>query len=208
MGAGMMGAGIAYVSRAMAGIEVVLIDARTRGRRPRQRLYRQIHGQRHLPQKGDREKKAAVLSLITATTDYAALKGLRSDRRGRVRRRPASRPRSPSQSPGRHRPPIASSPPTPRPCRSPSLAKASVATQEQFIGIHFFSPVDKMLLVEIIKGQETGDRAVAKALDFVRQIRKTRSWSTTRASSMPTAASSPTSTKASAWSPRGRRARR
>jgi 3-hydroxyacyl-CoA dehydrogenase/enoyl-CoA hydratase/3-hydroxybutyryl-CoA epimerase len=52
------------------------------------------------------------------------------------------------------------------------LAKASVRP-EQFIGIHFFSPVDKMALVEIIRGAATGDRAVAKALDFVRQIRKT-----------------------------------
>ncbi len=52
------------------------------------------------------------------------------------------------------------------------LAKASVRP-EQFIGIHFFSPVEKMMLVEIIKGAETGDRAVAKSLDFVRQIRKT-----------------------------------
>jgi 3-hydroxyacyl-CoA dehydrogenase/enoyl-CoA hydratase/3-hydroxybutyryl-CoA epimerase len=52
------------------------------------------------------------------------------------------------------------------------LAKASQRAA-QFIGIHFFSPVDKMLLVEIIRGRETGDRAVAKALDFVRQIRKT-----------------------------------
>ena len=52
------------------------------------------------------------------------------------------------------------------------LAKAS-SRPEQFIGIHFFSPVEKMLLVEIIKGQSTGDRAVAKALDYVRQIRKT-----------------------------------
>ena len=52
------------------------------------------------------------------------------------------------------------------------LAKAS-DRPEQFIGIHFFSPVDKMALVEIIKGKETGDRAVAKALDYVRQIRKT-----------------------------------
>ncbi|MEM1341688.1 MAG: 3-hydroxyacyl-CoA dehydrogenase family protein, partial [Pseudomonadota bacterium] len=52
------------------------------------------------------------------------------------------------------------------------LAKAS-SRPEQFIGIHFFSPVDKMLLVEIIRGKETGDVAVAKALDFVRQIRKT-----------------------------------
>jgi 3-hydroxyacyl-CoA dehydrogenase/enoyl-CoA hydratase/3-hydroxybutyryl-CoA epimerase len=52
------------------------------------------------------------------------------------------------------------------------LAKAS-ADPEKFIGIHFFSPVDKMLLVEIIKGKETGDVAVAKALDYVRQIKKT-----------------------------------
>ncbi|MFN6979161.1 MAG: 3-hydroxyacyl-CoA dehydrogenase family protein, partial [Gemmobacter sp.] len=52
------------------------------------------------------------------------------------------------------------------------LAKAS-KRPEQFIGIHFFSPVDRMMLVEIIKGARTGDRAVAKALDFVRQIRKT-----------------------------------
>jgi len=52
------------------------------------------------------------------------------------------------------------------------LARASTRA-EQFIGIHFFSPVEKMLLVEIIKGAETGDRAVAKALDYVRQIRKT-----------------------------------
>jgi len=52
------------------------------------------------------------------------------------------------------------------------LAKAS-KRPEQFIGIHFFSPVERMLLVEIIKGAETGDRAVAKALDYVRQIRKT-----------------------------------
>jgi 3-hydroxyacyl-CoA dehydrogenase / enoyl-CoA hydratase / 3-hydroxybutyryl-CoA epimerase len=53
-----------------------------------------------------------------------------------------------------------------------SLAKAS-ARAENFIGIHFFSPVDKMNLVEIIRGKETGDVAVAKALDYVRQIRKT-----------------------------------
>ncbi len=52
------------------------------------------------------------------------------------------------------------------------LAKAS-QRPEHFIGIHFFSPVDKMNLVEIIKGKQTGDRAVAKALDFVRAIRKT-----------------------------------
>ncbi|NRB00855.1 MAG: 3-hydroxyacyl-CoA dehydrogenase, partial [Rhodobacteraceae bacterium] len=53
-----------------------------------------------------------------------------------------------------------------------SLATAS-KRPDQFIGIHFFSLVERMLLVEIIKGNETGDRAVAKALDYVRQIKKT-----------------------------------
>ncbi|MEP5376694.1 MAG: 3-hydroxyacyl-CoA dehydrogenase family protein, partial [Hyphomicrobiales bacterium] len=52
------------------------------------------------------------------------------------------------------------------------LAKTS-RNDERFIGIHFFSPVHKMNLVEIIKGANTGDEAVAKSLDFVRQIRKT-----------------------------------
>jgi len=43
----------------------------------------------------------------------------------------------------------------------------------QFIGIHFFSPVDKMPLVEVIVGKETGDTAIAQALDYIQQIRKT-----------------------------------
>ena len=53
-----------------------------------------------------------------------------------------------------------------------SLAENS-SRPDQFVGIHFFSPVDKMLLVEVIKGAKTGDRAIATALDFIRIIRKT-----------------------------------
>jgi 3-hydroxyacyl-CoA dehydrogenase/enoyl-CoA hydratase/3-hydroxybutyryl-CoA epimerase len=52
------------------------------------------------------------------------------------------------------------------------LANAS-SRPDQFIGIHFFSPVEKMRLVEIIRGKQTNNTAVAKALDFVRQIKKT-----------------------------------
>ena len=52
------------------------------------------------------------------------------------------------------------------------LAKAS-KRPEQFIGIHFFSPVDKMPLVEVIVGEQTGDVAIAQALDYIQQIRKT-----------------------------------
>jgi 3-hydroxyacyl-CoA dehydrogenase/enoyl-CoA hydratase/3-hydroxybutyryl-CoA epimerase len=51
------------------------------------------------------------------------------------------------------------------------LSKAS-KNRKNFIGIHFFSPVNKMNLVEIIRGKETEDIAVAKALDFVKQIKK------------------------------------
>jgi 3-hydroxyacyl-CoA dehydrogenase/enoyl-CoA hydratase/3-hydroxybutyryl-CoA epimerase len=53
-----------------------------------------------------------------------------------------------------------------------SLAETS-AKPENFIGIHFFSPVDRMMLVEIIMGEKTGDKALATAIDFVRAIRKT-----------------------------------
>ena len=81
------------------------------------------------------------------------------------------------------------------------LAKASVRP-DQFIGIHFFSPVERMMLVEIIKGKETGDRAVAKALDYVRQIRKTPIVVKMHGSSMPTAALSPISTRACEWWPK------
>ena len=51
------------------------------------------------------------------------------------------------------------------------LAKAA-ANRGDFLGMHFFSPVDRMMLVEVIRGSRTGDRAVARAIDFVRAIRK------------------------------------
>jgi len=53
-----------------------------------------------------------------------------------------------------------------------SLAELS-KRPDHFVGIHFFSPVDKMMLVEVIKGKKTGDGAIAMALDYVRTIKKT-----------------------------------
>jgi 3-hydroxyacyl-CoA dehydrogenase / enoyl-CoA hydratase / 3-hydroxybutyryl-CoA epimerase len=116
------------------------------------------------------EKKAEVLGRITATTDYAALDGCDliveavfedpGIKAEVTRRTEAVIPADCIFATNTSTLPIS------------DLAKAS-ARPEQFIGIHFFSPVDKMMLVEIIKGRETGDRAVAKALDYVRQIRKT-----------------------------------
>jgi 3-hydroxyacyl-CoA dehydrogenase/enoyl-CoA hydratase/3-hydroxybutyryl-CoA epimerase len=169
IGAGMMGAGIAYVA-ANAGIVVVLIDA------TQEAADRGLAHSEDLLDKGIQrrkvtpEQKAEVLGRILATTDYAALSGcdliveavfedpkVKAEVTARVEA--ATGPDC-----------IFATNTSTLPISS--LAKAS-QRPDQFIGIHFFSPVDKMMLVEIIRGKATGDRAVAKALDFVRQIRKT-----------------------------------
>ncbi|SMY09939.1 3-hydroxyacyl-CoA dehydrogenase NAD-binding domain-containing protein [Flavimaricola marinus] len=169
LGAGMMGAGIALVS-ALAGIEVVLID-RDQEAADKGKAYSVAHLDKGIARKKTTpEKKEAVLGLITATPDLDALKGcdliveavfedvgVKAEMTKKVE---AIVGEDCIFATNTSTLPIG------------ELAKASVRP-EQFIGIHFFSPVDKMLLVEIIKGAETGDRAVAKSLDFVRQIRKT-----------------------------------
>jgi len=169
LGAGMMGAGIAHVA-ANAGIEVVLIDstqeAAERGRAHSAGLLDKGIQRRKVTE----AQKAEVLGRITATTDYAALAGCDlvieavfedpAVKAEVTRRAEAVIPADAIFATNTSTLPIG------------ELARAS-ARPEQFIGIHFFSPVDKMALVEIIRGKQTGERAVAKALDFVRQIRKT-----------------------------------
>ncbi len=169
LGAGMMGAGIAYVS-AKAGIEVVLIDqeqaAADRGKAHSESLL-ETGIQR---KKVTEQKKAEVLGRITATTDHAALAGcdLIVEAVFEDMKVKADITRKVEAVVGEDC--IFATNTSTLPITE--LAKAS-QRPEQFIGIHFFSPVDKMMLVEIIKGRQTGERAVAKALDFVRQIRKT-----------------------------------
>ncbi|MCL7464477.1 3-hydroxyacyl-CoA dehydrogenase NAD-binding domain-containing protein [Phaeovulum sp. NW3] len=169
LGAGMMGAGIAHVA-ANAGIEVVLIDntpeAAERGKAYSAGILDKGISRRKLTE----ARKAEVLHRITPTTDYAALAGCDlvveavfedpTVKAEVTQRAEAVMPTDAIFATNTSTLPIS------------TLARAS-ARPEQFIGIHFFSPVDKMMLVEIIKGEKTGDRAVAKALDFVRQIRKT-----------------------------------
>ncbi|MEO0939145.1 MAG: 3-hydroxyacyl-CoA dehydrogenase NAD-binding domain-containing protein [Pseudomonadota bacterium] len=169
LGAGMMGAGIALVS-AQAGIEVVLID-RDQEAADKGKAYTEAYLDKGMKRgKVTAEKKEAMLSLITATPDLDALKGcdliieavfedtaVKAEMTKKVE---AIIPEDCIFASNTSTLPIS------------ELAKAS-SRPDQFIGIHFFSPVEKMLLVEIIKGAETGSRAVAKALDYVRQIRKT-----------------------------------
>jgi 3-hydroxyacyl-CoA dehydrogenase/enoyl-CoA hydratase/3-hydroxybutyryl-CoA epimerase len=169
IGAGMMGAGIAYVA-ANAGIDVVLIDstdaAATRGRAHCEDLLDKGMKRGRVTA----NKKAEVLGRILPTTDYAALGGcdlvieavfedpkIKAEVTAKVE---ASVGADCIIATNTSTLPIS------------DLARASQRAA-QFIGIHFFSPVDRMTLVEIIRGKQTGDRAVAKALDFVRQIRKT-----------------------------------
>jgi 3-hydroxyacyl-CoA dehydrogenase/enoyl-CoA hydratase/3-hydroxybutyryl-CoA epimerase len=169
IGAGMMGAGIAYVS-ANAGIEVVLIDAAQeaadRGKAYSEGLLDKGIARRKVTV----EKKAEVLARITATTDYAALAGC-----DLIVEAVFEDPKIKAEVTAKVEAVVGAD------CifatntstlPISSLAKAS-GRPANFIGIHFFSPVDKMMLVEIIRGKQTGDVAVAKALDYVRQIRKT-----------------------------------
>ena len=169
LGAGMMGAGIAYVS-ANAGIDVVLID-RDQDAADRGKDYSEgILDKGIQRRKVTEDEKAQVLARIHATTDLNALKDC-----DLIVEAVFEDPKVKAEMTQKVEPIIANTaifatntstlPIT-------ELAKASTRP-EQYIGIHFFSPVDKMLLVEIIKGAKTGDRALAKALDFVRQIRKT-----------------------------------
>ncbi|MBS8227650.1 3-hydroxyacyl-CoA dehydrogenase NAD-binding domain-containing protein [Vannielia litorea] len=169
IGAGMMGAGIALVS-AQAGIEVVLIDqkqeAADKGKAYSERyLDKGIARKKTTP-----EKKEEVLARITATTDYAALAGcdliVEAVFEDVGVKAAVTKEVLAAVGPECIFATNTSTLPI------TELAKAS-DTPEQFIGIHFFSPVEKMMLVEIIKGEKTGDVAVAKALDYVRQIRKT-----------------------------------
>ncbi len=169
LGAGMMGAGIALVS-AQAGMEVVLVD-RDQAAADKGKAYSESYMDKGIKRgKATAEKKEALLARITATPDLEHLKGcdliieavfedpgVKADMTTKVE---AIIPEDCIFASNTSTLPIT------------DLAKASVRP-EQFIGIHFFSPVEKMFLVEIIKGKETGDRAVAKALDYVRQIRKT-----------------------------------
>ncbi len=169
LGAGMMGAGIAYVS-ARAGMEVVLLDTEQssaeKGKGYSAKLVaRGIERGRISTDKGE-----ALLARITPTTDYALLAGCdlvieavfedRDIKAEVTARAEAVIPPAAIFASNTSTLPIT------------GLAEAS-GRPAQFIGIHFFSPVDKMPLVEVIVGQQTGEAALARALDYVRQLRKT-----------------------------------
>jgi len=169
LGAGMMGAGIAYVS-AKAGIEVVLkdvtLEAAEKGKNYSEKLLDKQLEKGRITQ----EKKDAFLALITPTADYADLKGCDLVVEAVFESVQLKHSVFAELEPVVNADALLGSNTSTLPITD--LAEG-VTRPEDFIGIHFFSPVDKMPLVEIIAGSKTNDAAIAGALDYVQQIKKT-----------------------------------
>ncbi len=171
LGAGFMGAGIAYVS-AMAGIEVVLKDVTLESAEKGKDYSRGLVQKGIERGKTTTDKGEKLLSLIKPTADVADLRdcdliieAVFENRELKASVTKEAEPMLVEGGVGVFASNTSTIPIT-------GLSKAS-AKPENFIGIHFFSPVDKMMLVELIRGKETSDYAVALAVDFVKKIRKT-----------------------------------
>ncbi len=169
LGAGMMGAGIAYVT-AKAGMQVVLLDTNIVNADKGKDYSAKILDKAISRGRSTAEKKQALLDLIKTTVDYADLEGcdlvieaVFEDREIKANCTTQSEKVIPDSA-------VYASNTSTLPITS--LAQVS-QRPNQFIGLHFFSPVDKMPLVEIIMGEKTDDETLAKAFDYVLQINKT-----------------------------------
>mgnify|MGYP000641470738 FL=1 len=169
LGAGMMGAGIAYAT-ASKGIQVVLKDVTlenaAKGKAYSQKLLDKKVSQGRLTA----EKREQILALITATASAEDLKGCdliieAVFENPELKAKVTQEAESYLVDDGVMASNTSTLPIT-------GLAKAS-KDASHFIGLHFFSPVDKMQLVEIIKGKNTSAETLAKAYDYVQQIGKT-----------------------------------
>ena len=169
IGAGFMGAGIAYVT-AKAGIDVVLIDRDQEAADKGKAHSDELMSKAVKRGRATEEQKQALLSKIAATTDYSALAEcdlvIEAVFENRDIKREVTEKAEAAMKPGV----VFASNTSTLPITS--LAEAS-GQPDSFIGIHFFSPVDKMMLVEVILGEKTSDAALAMALDFVKAIKKT-----------------------------------
>jgi len=169
VGAGMMGGGIALVA-AQRGIEVVLIDRDAAGAARGKAHAEKVLGRLVEKGRSTREKADAILARITPATDYELLRDAdmvveavfedRAVKAEVTRRLDAVLPAHCVLATNTSALPIT------------LLAEAS-SRPERFIGLHFFSPADRMPLVEVIRGRQTSDATLAQALDFIAQLKKT-----------------------------------
>ena len=169
VGAGFMGAGVAYVT-ANAGLEVVLIDRDVEAAEKGKAYSHKLMSDQIMKGRAKTADRDALLARITPTADYGDLKDCDLVIEA-VFEDPKVKAEVIAKVEAAIRPDciFASNTST-----LPISGLAEHAKNAgQFIGIHFFSPVEKMMLVEIIMGKETGDKALATALDYVRAIKKT-----------------------------------
>lgn len=169
LGAGMMGAGIAYAC-AKAGIEVVLKDVSAEAAAKGKAYAEGLLAKALTKGRTTEAKRDGLLARITPTGDLADLEGCDAVIEA-VFEDPALKHKVFQEIEGVVAPDALL-------CSNTStlpitLLAEGVQRADDFIGLHFFSPVDKMPLVEIIKGERTGDKALARAFDLVRQINKT-----------------------------------
>jgi 3-hydroxyacyl-CoA dehydrogenase / enoyl-CoA hydratase / 3-hydroxybutyryl-CoA epimerase len=169
LGAGMMGAAIAYVS-ARSGLPVVLRDVSLEGAQRGKAYSEKLVAKDIARGRITEEKGRALLDLITATDQIADLAGADLVIEA-VFEDPALKHKVFAEIEGVVAPGALL-------CSNTStlpitLLAEGVSREADFIGLHFFSPVDKMPLVEVIKGEKTGDLTVRRALDVVRRLRKT-----------------------------------
>ena len=168
IGAGFMGAGVAYVS-ARAGIDVVLIDRDQEGADKGKQFTIDEQTKRVKRGRTTQEKADAIINRIEPTADYSKLKDVdliveavfeNSELKAKITKMTEEIIGETA---------VFGSNTSTIPITD--LAKAS-KRPDNFIGIHFFSPVHKMMLVEIIKGEKTSDYAISRALDYVTKLRK------------------------------------
>lgn len=169
LGAGMMGSGIAY-SSALAGIDVVLLD-RTMDDAAHGKQYSKTLLDKAISRgKSTQDKANALLSRIQTTDDYAALDEcdlvIEAVFEDRDIKAAVTKSAEMIMKPGT----VFASNTSTLPITA--LAHASVRP-ENFIGLHFFSPVEKMPLVEVIVGEKTNQETIARSLDYIQQLRKT-----------------------------------
>jgi 3-hydroxyacyl-CoA dehydrogenase / enoyl-CoA hydratase / 3-hydroxybutyryl-CoA epimerase len=169
LGAGLMGAGVAYVS-AMAGIEVILKDVSLENAEKGKDYSRGLLDKAISRGKMDRLKADGILNLIKPTADAADLKGCDLIIEAVFENRELKATVTKEAEPMLVENGVFGSNTSTLPITG--LAEAS-ANPDNFIGIHFFSPVDKMQLVEIIRGKQSSDYALAVAMDYTKKIRKT-----------------------------------
>ena len=168
LGAGMMGAGIAY-AQATRGIATVLKDVSAEAAEKGKAYTARLTHKRVDKGSMAADKQQGILKLITPTADAAALQGcdliIEAVFEQRALKAQVTQEAEPLLAEGGF---FASNTST---LPISGLAQAS-ARPQKFVGIHFFSPVDKMKLVEIIRGQQTDDETVARAYDYVLALGK------------------------------------